>query len=254
MEEFADESARKSLAYQRDYLGKLPHNLVKSGNLGEYYQILSDFDFLFAKINHPEFGVQALIDDYELVDDAEIINHPDYDPDKVKALKLIQETLRLSAHILTQYKTQLAGQLLGRLLLFTYISPQQNISQCLVIKKLLEQAKQWKTAPWLRPLTTSLAPPDGRLLRTLTGHSYLVTAVAVTPNGKQVISGSYDSTLKVWNLETGEVIATFTGDSPISCCAVAPDGVTIAAGDGSGRVHFLRLEGLATDVVASSGG
>ncbi|MEH1978728.1 MAG: hypothetical protein V7L27_05560 [Nostoc sp.] len=40
------------------------------------------------------------------------------------------------------------------------------------------------------------------------------------------------------------MIATFTGEYPISCCAVAPDGVTIVAGDTSGRVHFLRLQGM----------
>ncbi|WP_390465201.1 hypothetical protein [Allocoleopsis franciscana] len=39
-------------------------------------------------------------------------------------------------------------------------------------------------------LTLSLTPPGGRLLCTLTGHSNSVNAVAVTPNGKQVISAS----------------------------------------------------------------
>ncbi|MEH1908631.1 MAG: hypothetical protein V7K95_13280 [Nostoc sp.] len=47
---------------------------------------------------------------------------------------------------------------------------------------------------------------------------------------QQVISASDDKTLKVWNLETGEFITTFTGESYISCCAVAPDRVTIVAG------------------------
>jgi WD40 repeat protein len=84
----------------------------------------------------------------------------------------------------------------------------------------------------------------GKELFTLKGHSYSVNAVAITPNGQQVISASSDYTLKVWNLATGEVIATFTGDSSIYCCAVAPDGMTIVAGDGSGRVHFLRLQGM----------
>ncbi|MBX9255101.1 hypothetical protein H1Q63_14325 [Desmonostoc muscorum CCALA 125] len=64
------------------------------------------------------------------------------------------------------------------------------------------------------------------------------------PNGQQVISASYDKTLKVWNLQTREVIATFSGEYPIYCCAVAPDGMTIVAGDASGRVHFLRLENM----------
>ena len=63
----------------------------------------------------------------------------------------------------------------------------------------------------------------------------------MTADGKRAISGSDDNTVKVWNLETGEVIDSFTGDGSINCCAVAPDGVTIVAGDALGRVHFLRL-------------
>ncbi|MEH1962599.1 MAG: hypothetical protein V7L05_22665 [Nostoc sp.] len=45
-----------------------------------------------------------------------------------------------------------------------------------------------------------------------------------------MISASDDKTLKVWNLAAGEVITTFTGQSYISCCAVARDRVTIVAG------------------------
>ena len=78
---------------------------------------------------------------------------------------------------------------------------------------------------------------------TLKGHSNWVNAIALTPDGKTVISGSSDHTIKIWDLGTDEEIATFTGESPITCCLVAPDGVTIVAGEGSGRVHFLRLQG-----------
>jgi len=66
----------------------------------------------------------------------------------------------------------------------------------------------------------------------------------LTPDGKQVVSASDDHTLKVWDLHSGEEIATFTGESNILCCAVAPDGLTIVAGDNSGRLHFLRLENV----------
>ena len=66
----------------------------------------------------------------------------------------------------------------------------------------------------------------------------------MTSDGRLVISVSDDNTLKVWNLQTLEVIACFTGESALKCCAVAPDGVTIAAGEASGQVHFIRLENM----------
>ncbi|MEG3960518.1 WD40 repeat domain-containing protein, partial [Microcoleus sp. herbarium2] len=67
---------------------------------------------------------------------------------------------------------------------------------------------------------------------------------AVTEDGKLAISGSDDNTLKVWDLASGNVIASFTCKSSIASCAIAPDGVTIVAGDESGRVYLLRLEGM----------
>lgn len=65
--------------------------------------------------------------------------------------------------------------------------------------------------------------------------------MAVTLDGRRAISASEDKTLRVWDLEMGKTEATFTGDSGMWCCAVAPDGVTIVAGESSGRVHFLRF-------------
>uniref|UniRef100_A0A8J6ZM29 PQQ-binding-like beta-propeller repeat protein n=1 Tax=Desmonostoc muscorum LEGE 12446 TaxID=1828758 RepID=A0A8J6ZM29_DESMC len=205
-------STGKKSYSRKAYLGRYPYNLVSSGNLEKYYQTLTDFEFLTAKINHPEFGVQALIEDYDLIDDAEALNNPK----KVKSLKLIQGALRLSAHILVTDKQQLASQLQGRLL-------HQKTSE--EIQALLTQIKQKITTPWLCPLTPSLTPPGGRLLRTLTGHSNSVNAVAVTPNGQQVISASNDDTLKVWNLATGEKLFTLTGHSDsVNAIAVTPNG------------------------------
>jgi len=77
---------------------------------------------------------------------------------------------------------------------------------------------------------------------TLTGHGDSVNSIVAIPNSNLVISASSDNTLKLWDLSQKEVIANFTGESGINCCAVAPDGLTIAAGEVSGKVHFLRLE------------
>jgi WD40 repeat protein len=80
--------------------------------------------------------------------------------------------------------------------------------------------------------------------QTLIGHNYWVLAVAVTPDGRFVVSGSWDNTVKVWDLASGGMIATFDTEGEVNCCAVAPDGVTIVAGGRSDRVNFLRLEGV----------
>ncbi len=67
-----------SPALERVYFGKYPYNLISSGNLQKYYQLLCNFEFLLGKIQHPEFGVQALIVDYDLLDDSDEENHPEW--------------------------------------------------------------------------------------------------------------------------------------------------------------------------------
>ena len=81
---------------------------------------------------------------------------------------------------------------------------------------------------------------DGRELRTLYGHSDTVRSVAVRGDGQRAVSASYDHTLKIWNVESGELLATFTCDAAMRCCAF--NGRELTAGDILGRVHFLRLE------------
>ena len=79
---------------------------------------------------------------------------------------------------------------------------------------------------------------------TLTGHTGLVNAVAMTPDGRCAISASADYTLRVWDIESGISIAAFTGESPMLRCALAPDGRTIIAREKSGPCAFFTAERL----------
>jgi WD40 repeat protein len=82
----------------------------------------------------------------------------------------------------------------------------------------------------------------GSEVRTLSGHTDSVYAVDLAPDGLTAISASRDNTLKIWDLLSGKQIASFSGEGGFKGCAISPDGVSVVAGDASGRVHFLRLE------------
>ena len=83
---------------------------------------------------------------------------------------------------------------------------------------------------------------QGIELRKFSIHSSSVNSVVVTPSGEYAISA--DDTIKVWHIQTGRIVASFSVESSILSCAVTSDGLTIVAGELSGRVHFLRLEGI----------
>lgn len=112
----------------------------------------------------------ALIQDYELSSTPGLLSALE----GIEHLKQIQGALRLSAHVLAEDAELLAGQLWGRL--FDAGAPET--------RRLLDQAKKVKAAPWLRPLNPSLRHPSDQLVRTLAGHTDEVRAVVLTPDGR----------------------------------------------------------------------
>ena len=57
-------------------------------------------------------------------------------------------------------------------------------------------------------------------LCTLTGHSGYVMSVAYSPDGKHLVSGSYDNTVKVWDAQTGKEVSVLLCHRPIICSCV----------------------------------
>jgi WD40 repeat protein len=76
--------------------------------------------------------------------------------------------------------------------------------------------------------------PKPAILATLRGHTEIVYAVAFSPDGRSVLTGSFDKSLKLWDTATGKELRTLDGSTGhqeiILSVAFSPDGRTFASG------------------------
>lgn len=64
-------------------------------------------------------------------------------------------------------------------------------------------------------------------LLSFTAHASTVNTIAIMPDGRHVLTGSRDNSLKLWDLISGQELRTFTGHTDrIRSVAIAPDGRT----------------------------
>jgi len=74
---------------------------------------------------------------------------------------------------------------------------------------------------------------DPALKRSFKGHKQAVNCTRFNPGLNQVISGSNDGTVMVWNFKSGISPFRFVGHKgPVNSVCVSPDGKTIVSGSG----------------------
>jgi uncharacterized protein with WD repeat len=89
--------------------------------------------------------------------------------------------------------------------------------------------------PLIRP--AGISRPDFVLDRTLRGHSSWVTGVAFSSDGQRLASGSWDQTVRLWNVPTGQQLSTVGSKmKEVQALAFSRDGDWLATENSSNTV------------------
>jgi WD40 repeat protein len=93
-------------------------------------------------------------------------------------------------------------------------------------------------------LSFGIKAQDRPMLVVQTGHTSVVTSIAFSPNGKTVVSGSEDITLRLWDVGSGREVKTIKGHTnSVTSIAYSPDGKTLISGSSD---NTLRLWDVTT--------
>lgn len=86
-------------------------------------------------------------------------------------------------------------------------------------------------------------------IRDLRGHKLSVWALAFSPNGEQLASGSMDGTVSIWDLATGAVVRSHEVRGYVTDVAWSPDGELVAAGT-QGSVLYVWNAATGNELLA----
>ena len=216
------------------YFDHLAYHLHKASRQEELQALLLDFDWLMARTKHG--GIYALISDYDYRGDSDRRSTPG----------MVQDALRLGGRAIATDPTLLAGQLLGRL------PSGENEAW----DRLRTKASAWRGSDWLRPRTPTIERPGGALKFTLSGHTDSIQQLLLTDEGRTLITGSWDGTVKVWDLASGQLRYDLVGHSGwidhVLLVEEERSLVTAASKDSTAKVWDLATGQLNHDLIGHS--
>jgi hypothetical protein len=85
---------------------------------------------------------------------------------------------------------------------------------------------------------------SGKEARRITGHAGRIPAMALSPDGRRLATGSEDRTIKIWDVASGKMLHNFAGHTDtITCVAFSHDGRRLISGSYDRSVRVWNLPG-----------
>jgi WD40 repeat protein len=199
------------------YFENFAYHAAGSGNYELLRDLLFDMKWVWRRIDATSVG--SLITDYEYLRDT-------------SAAKLVRQALSQSAILRGEHRgDEWLSQLQGRLV--TCRDP--------AIQSMLEGAAAAVPHPWFRSLNPGLTQASNPVRLRLSGHRDEVQAISVASDGRRVLSGSDDSTLRLWDIRTGELLTVLRGhEGSVYSAVLLP--ATAVSGDSTGQLILWETE------------
>jgi WD40 repeat protein len=109
----------------------------------------------------------------------------------------------------------------------------------------------WTLAYWKDIIAVGLESHDiiildvitGSQLAVLSGHTHWTISLTFSSDGTSLVSGSGDTTLKLWDIQTGGVVKTFYGHTGWVCSvSISLDYTTIASGSSDSTLRLWDIQ------------